>query len=273
MAVKEAEKIGQRMNRNRLVFVAAIAAIIIFIILGVVLLRFVSRRSTSPSGPPASARRGRILPGTPGPLPEMSTKPQPAEIDFQGCPGEGDNPRQADLNRLKNRVDEGDYVPVAFDSIVNLPWPQNVERLSRDKWSASDLSAVEKYEGVPVAVEGYLAGARQEGPESPNCHGDDQQFRDFHVWLVKNANDDRSHSIVVEVTPRVRANHPKWQTDALGQIVKKDERVRISGWLMLDPEHPDQVGKTRGTIWEVHPITQIEVQQSGKWIPLDDFGG
>ena len=55
--------------------------------------------------------------------------------------------------------------------------------------------------------------------------------------------------------------------------MKKDQRVRISGWLMLDPEHPDQVGKTRGTIWEIHPIMQIEVNQNGQWTPLDKLGG
>ena len=38
----------------------------------------------------------------------------------------------------------------------------------------------------------------------------------------------------------------------------------------LDPEHPDQVDNTRGTIWEIHPIMQIEVQQQGRWVALDD---
>jgi hypothetical protein len=266
------------MNRNRLIFVAAVVAVCLFIILLVVVLRFVGRRETErattpPKGPPVASKPGRILPGAPGPLPEMSVKPQPSEINFQGCPGEGDSPRQAALNRLKNRVDEGEYVPVLFDSVAGLPWPKSVERLPRDKWPASDEAAVEHFEGVPVAVEGYLAGARQEGTESPNCHGDDSQFRDFHVWMVKSASDDRSKSIVVEVTPRVRANHPGWRTDVLGQIVKKDQRVRVSGWLMLDPEHPDQVGKTRATIWEIHPIMQIEVNQDGQWTPLDKIGG
>ena len=264
------------MNRNRLTFVTAVAVVCLFIVLLVVVLRFVGRRGApkpTPTGPPVATKPGRVLPGAPGPLPELSAKPQPVEINFQGCPAEGDNPRQAELNRLKNRVDEGEYVPVTFDSVAGLAWPQSVERLPRDKWPSADASEVERYEGTPVAVEGYLAGARQEGPESPNCHGDDPQFRDFHVWLVKNAEDDRSRSIVVEVTPRVRANHPNWRTDLLGQIVKKDQRVRISGWLMLDPEHPDQVGKTRGTIWEIHPIMQIEVNQNGQWTPLDKLGG
>lgn len=270
------------MNRNKVIFFAAVVIICLFIVLCVVVLRFVGRRLSgrgpAPGGPTAGGpavpgRPGRVLPGAPGALPEMNAKPQPAEINFQGCPGEGDNPRQAELNRLKNRVDEGDYVPVNFDAIVNLPWPKSVERLSREKWPAADEASVERYEGVPVSVEGYLAGARQEGPESPNCHGDDAQFRDFHIWLVKNASDDRSRSIVVEVTPRVRAKHPNWRTDLLGQIVKQDQRVRISGWLMLDPEHPDQVGKTRATIWEIHPIMLIEVNQNGQWTPLDKIGG
>ena len=71
------------------------------------------------------------------------------------------------------------------------------------------------------------------------------------------------------MTPPVRANHPNWTTKLLRKIGKDQQRVRISGWLMLDPEHPDQVGKTRGTIWEIHPVMQVEVQQQGRWVSLD----
>ncbi|HMF56722.1 MAG TPA: hypothetical protein VK619_10300, partial [Pyrinomonadaceae bacterium] len=175
------------------------------------------------------------------------------------------------LNRLKNRVDEGAYFPVQFDAFMQVRWPKAIERRSRDRWSSADAAEIARYEGTPVAIEGYLAGAREEGPESPNCHGADDLFRDFHVWLVKTAGDDRSNSIVVEVTPPVRAHHASWRTDVLGQIVKKKQRVRISGWMMLDPEHPDQVGKTRGTIWEVHPIMKIEVNQNGNWIDMNSL--
>ena len=38
----------------------------------------------------------------------------------------------------------------------------------------------------------------------------------------------------------------------------------------MDPEHPDQISKTRGTIWEIHPIMQIETLKNGAWVPLDD---
>ena len=259
-------------NRSNRSLVPVVIAACLVILGLIVLLRFVGRRATKPPAP-AARPPGRVLPMPPGPLPVVSFKPEPVEITFDGCPPEGDNQRQAELNRLKNRVDEGEYAPVTFDAIAGLTWPQGVERQRRENWAAADVALVERYQGLPVAVEGYLAGAKQEGTESPNCHGDDPKYRDFHIWLVQKPTDDRSKSIVVEITPRVRAHHLNWRTDVLGQIVRRDQRVRISGWLMLDPEHPDQVGKTRATIWEIHPIMQIEVQQQGRWIPLDQYGG
>lgn len=262
------------MKNPNLSFTKFIIVLLVVIVVLILLVRFVKRRTPELSGPARPMRAGRVLPGAPASaLPEMSAKPQPIEITYKECPPEGDNQNQADLNNLKNRVDEGDYAPVQFDAVANLTWPPGIERQRRANWSASDAAAIDKYQGIPVAVEGYLAGSKEEGPESPNCHGDDHEFRDFHVWLTKSAGDDRSRSIIVEVTPRVRANHPSWRTDVLGQLVRNKQRVRISGWLMMDPEHPDQVGKTRATIWEVHPVMQIEVQQQGQWIPLDQFGG
>jgi|GEM_PF-1200078 len=217
--------------------------------------------------PPTGAPVSNVAGNAPGALPEMAQKPQPQEITFKGCPPEGDG-SDPELNRLKNRVDEGAFVPVNFESVLNLPWPQATERKDRAKWSANDKATVYRYEGVPISVEGYLFDAKQEGPESPNCHGAEAEFLDFHVWLTNTAGEDRIRSIVVEATPRVRANHPTWTTQTLDAIAKNKQRVRISGWLMLDPEHPDQVEKTRGTIWEIHPIMKIEVQRGSAWTPL-----
>jgi hypothetical protein len=55
----------------------------------------------------------------------------------------------------------------------------------------------------------------------------------------------------------------------LKRIANRHERVRISGWLMFDGEHPDQVGKTRGTLWEIHPVMRIDVLKSDGWTYLD----
>jgi hypothetical protein len=210
-----------------------------------------------------------VLTATPGGLPDMPNKPEPQSSTFQGCPAQGDG-GDAQLNFLKNRIDEGNYVPVTFDAIISVTWPKTTERRNMDTWSPEDRAAIAKYEGIPVVVEGYLFGAKQSGAESTNCHGTAADMSDWHVWLTKNAGADRTHSIVIETTPRIRALH-KWTLTTMEKIAKNQIPVRISGWLFFDPEHPDQILKTRGTLWEVHPIMQIEVQQNGKWIALDDW--
>jgi hypothetical protein len=200
----------------------------------------------------------------------MPVKPAPQGSTFNGCPPQGQGGDPA-LNELKNRIDLGAYVPVQFNAVEQLPWPKTIERRDRAEWSASDKAVVARYEGIPVAVRGYLFGAKEQGPESTNCESDSAAMHDFHIWLTRSAGEDRTQSIVVEATPRLRAQHPGWTVRLLDQVAKSQQKVRISGWLMLDPEHPDQVGKTRGTIWEIHPIMQIEVDEQGKWVTLDSL--
>jgi hypothetical protein len=52
-------------------------------------------------------------------------------------------------------------------------------------------------------------------------------------------------------------------------MAKQNQRVRISGWLLFDQEHPEQLGKTRATLWEIHPIIKIETQQNGNWTTIN----
>src|SRR5438128_178317 len=244
------------------------ALIVMVILLALAFLVYRSIRRTPKPAPPPGPTVGVPRGG----FPDMANKPKPKEVVYKGCPPEGDG-GDPELNRLKNRVDEADqYFPIAFDDVVQLPWPKAIERKDRDRWSPADAQAIARYEGIPISVEGYLASSKKEGPESCNCHGADSDQKDFHVWLIKTAEADRSGSIVVEVSPRLRSKHPAWTTDALGRMARNDQRVRISGWLMMDPEHPNDIGKTRGTIWEIHPITKIEVEQNGDWASLDSLG-
>ena len=156
--------------------------------------------------------------GQPAPagMPDASFKQTPQEITFHDCPPEGDG-GDPELNKLKNRVDDGNWQPVAFDTILNLPWPTEIERRDRANWSAADLAAIEQYEGFPVQVDGYLALSRQSGDKSTNCHLADDH--DFHIWLIDHPGDetDRPGSVVIETTPRVMANHPLWTVGNLNQ--------------------------------------------------------
>ena len=73
---------------------------------------------------------------------------------------------------------------------------------------------------------------------------------DWRLDLTNQPEQPISQAIVIETTPRVRMNHPAWGVDKLTPRLDSTDQVRISGWLMLDPEHADQVGQSRGTTWE-----------------------
>ena len=56
----------------------------------------------------------------------------------------------------------------------------------------------------------------------------------------------------------------------LTALVDSTTPVRISGWLMYDSEHIGAIGTQRAAVWEVHPITKIEVQTNGQWVNAEN---
>jgi len=68
----------------------------------------------------------------------------------------------------------------------------------------------------------------------------------------------------------VRVSHSGWTDERLAALVETQARVRIRGWLMLDQMHPESMPWTRFTLWEVHPIMQIDWRTSrNAWVSLD----
>lgn len=217
-------------------------------------------------------------------------KPAPKSAIFKrtgfgdcGPSGEGgDSP----TNLRKNRTDEpASYNPVTFDAILAVPYPKN-EKGQRSDWSAADLAVITPFEGVAISITGFIAKQRgiivedaQNSPtgESTNCHATDDAGVDWHMTIVKGKDDPKSAGIVVETTPRVRANGHPWTPDMLATAIANRDSVRVSGWLMYDPEHFTQmtnydpakpfanVAKVRASLWEIHPITKIEVFSAGGW--------
>lgn len=171
------------------------------------------------------------------------------------CPAQGDATESGirALNLLKNRTQAPDsYVPVTVSQLLALPSdPQDARG---------------------IVLEGFIVAAKQAGPESANCHS--QSEVDFHVSIGAEAATDpsaaqvaRAQSVIVEPTP--------WSQHTLGlhlrilqRLARDGARVRIYGWQMFDPQHPDELGRTRGTLWEVHPVTRIDVWSGGAWRPL-----
>jgi hypothetical protein len=176
-----------------------------------------------------------------------------------GPTGDAKDDARQNLNRNKNRTDipnDSAYVPIDWTALRDLP---------------ADRSA--DLPGAPVVVEGFLVHrvkVENEGSgESTNCHLTGNNEVDWHIYLSDTADlDDISQAVIIETTPRTRPIH-KWVKSDLDNVVNKNVRVRISGWLLYDFEHVSAIGSQRGTVWEVHPITKIEVMRNGQFVDLD----
>lgn len=221
---------------------------------------------------PSSGRKHRNPPPTPNNVdPQLidrlaaARKPavgQPLVIGGKtvcGAKGNAADAQMQGLNNNKNRTDEpadSDLISLAWDDLRNLP-----------------ADRVNDIQGAPVSVVGYLSSkvkVQSGSPgESTNCNLSNPDEVDWHMYLTKAPQQLIATAIIVETTPRVRPNH-KWTTQMLAPYVNQRKQVRISGWLMYDVQHLDVVGKERATVWEVHPITKIEVQDpAGNWVNIE----
>ena len=200
---------------------------------------------------------------------EAAAKPTPVDSMFDSCGPDGAQP-DYQLNRKKNRIDDSpSFTPVPWSVIAKLPWPRQVGFRFRNQFTKAEQRDVARYEGAALSVEGYVVGYRLEVPEPPNCYERDAAHKDYHIWLSETPNGKRSQSVVVEITPRVRPRHPAWTEQQLADLVASQARIRVSGWLMLDEMHPEKVGGNRVTLWEIHPVMRLEVQNAlGSWVSL-----
>jgi hypothetical protein len=188
----------------------------------------------------------------------VKSNPEPLVIGGQQvCPASGNAKGQnmTTLDSRKNRVDipaADAYIPIDWNVMANLP-----------------SSSPDDLQGAPVMVEGYLSHrikVQDEKPgESANCNLLNDAEVDWHIYLTNASNQPIAKAIIVETTPRTRPLH-HWNQTALEQLVNKDKKVRISGWLMYDFQHVSEIGTERISVWEVHPITRIEVSDgNGGW--------
>lgn len=147
-----------------------------------------------------------------------------------------------------------------------LPMPLEALHGKRATWPASALSEISAVEQKGAVVEAFLIDVKQEGPETTNCRR--QDLHNYHLWMVDAQAQTKAQAVVVEMTPRWLAANPGWRLQTLRRLAQQGAKVRMTGWLMFDTDHPDQIGKTRGGLWEIHPITKIEVFSGSRWIEL-----
>lgn len=93
-----------------------------------------------------------------------------------------------------------------------------------------------------ATVEGYVIQVERE------------EDGDYHLTLAAAPKEtDTRKWIIVEVTPAWQKKSAGLSPEALRKLIAK--KVRVTGWLFYEPgeEQPDP----RGTLWEIHPVTEI----------------
>ena len=210
-------------------------------------------------------------------------RPIIASSTFTTADGRQCGPRGGDggdfrTNRRKNRADQPvTSHAVTVGAILALPLLQ-AQAKPRNSWEAADSIKVAKFEGIPLTVTGFIAALKPQGgnQESTNCGFTGEANTDWHVAFVPTHTAGESNSVVVEPTPRFKKRHPNWKPAELapwvGTARSSFDSVRVTGFLFFDPSHLNHLHTFRGTLWEIHPVTRIEVFDHlvGRWVDLDD---
>lgn len=228
----------------------------------------------------------------------QSSRPEPCAPSIGFCPiaGCSSNPSAAapldeELNTRKNRGPNNvpgarlgtfDVAQVLKDEAtfpIHRPKRGNFKDVRKtwgDDTAAHNVRATEDH---LVAIVGYILRAKPGSAESCNCDLTSPDAIDTHINLIADANseDDPSallgDSMIAEVTHRLRDE--AWTVARLNTIAlasangNPKPRVRIIGALTYDNLHWDMIDRRfRGTLWEIHPITRIDIEINGQFVPF-----
>ena len=174
------------------------------------------------------------------------------------CPPEGDAQvsRVRALNRIKNRL--------------RGPAPSQITSLGLDELLFPGNDSIRWSPDYAIEVIGYVEDVKVGGVETCNCKATASADRDTHIELSVESGSAKTDRVIVEVTPawrRFMASQGKdWSTAKLKQTILH-RWVRVQGLMLFDTEHDDEAENTnpgrannwRGTAWEIHPITALEV--------------
>ncbi|MFN4985468.1 MAG: hypothetical protein ACK5GI_04905 [Ignavibacteria bacterium] len=182
-----------------------------------------------------------------------------AQPVFDTCGMEGSAVRSdvRTLNQKKNRFD------VPTDKQVNRSVDFVTLLTSREHPTSFR-------EGDAVEITAYIEEIKLGAIESVNCGSKDPWHRDAHIELTINPMQTgvKEHLLIAEITPRLRQLMKErgvdWSQQALVDKFK-GRWVKVRGWAFYDAMHDDESAGSggsriwRGSPWEIHPVTSIEV--------------
>jgi hypothetical protein len=189
------------------------------------------------------------------------------------CPpdGKGGDPI---ANRLRNRVEvPAKYAELELPGFVKAFTPDLGAPQRREQFGAQLREYVDGHEQNGVTLSGYLVAARRASSEPANCN--ERARRNIRLWIGEIPEAHRSlrkeaqaDGVVAELTPNAQERHGTWRLATLAALAKQGAKVRVSGWPFYDAEHARELGKGRGSVWEIHPVTKIEIWKNGAWQEL-----
>lgn len=180
--------------------------------------------------------------------------------DFDGCnlDGSATTARLKQLNQLKNR-----YTAPRDNQIDHSITLSALLAPGDDKTRWTSTSGAE--------ITGFVLEVKPGGEETCNCGKTDPVHTDTHIELVLNSTDTLgTQSVVVEVTPRMRAIMGASETDWSTKTLRTQFRhkwAKVSGWMTFDSQHANAAENTnpggannwRATAWEIHPVTDMQI--------------
>lgn len=203
-------------------------------------------------------------------------RPRLQEETYQDC-GPWGKGGDSISNYLRNRIDPASHPrALTFKQFLDLDVPHGAAMTPMRHWSSATRRDAYRYEGMAVSLQGYIATVKPGPPEQANCMG--RAGYDWHIRLGTYPHASAAHTIITEATPRVRDREHSFSMKVLQAYAGHASRVRITGWLFLDNDHPTDLDRQRATLWEIHPVTRIEVwrverskghtRRQGHWVTV-----
>jgi hypothetical protein len=229
-------------------------------------------------------------------LPSVINRLSNQEDPFPECGNEGktESLGHKSQNLVKNNLcAKGPVVAIRHGTLLRLQKVAEQKKLPHAGKLPKDRSVLEGLiteggksvgEGTLVRLAAFLKGAHfPKGIETVNCKATKQLFKDIHLDLVKNPNDDICKSVTAEMIPHFRP-------EVWAQITDYHEHnrpVRITGQVFFDASHQScsenaNTSPKRASIWEIHPVYAIDICKAtsltvcsvgnqSMWIPFDEW--
>lgn len=167
---------------------------------------------------------------------------------------------ERERNRLKDRT----AIPARYETItvedlldhrpLALTQPGTANRA---RWSPEAREEMDRWERRAVSMEGYVVAMHRNPFDG-----------DITLNITAEPEHSKEQSVVTEATPHFQELNPEWTNDRLDDLADRRARVRVAGWMFYDNLHAVLFNGNRGTLWEIHPITRLEVWDGLAWRPV-----